>query len=127
MASRFNTLINFIAFNTNGIWRRRYELRKQLQDLHIDMALLSETHLKLNEKFFIPNYHFYRSDCFVGQKKIRGTAVSVQKCIPQNHVHLPTLVSIQATGMCIPTGDSEVLLAAVYKSPGHPWSDADIT
>jgi hypothetical protein len=30
------------------------------------------------------------------------------------------------TGICIPTGNSEVLLAAVYKSPGRAWSDADI-
>jgi hypothetical protein len=29
-------------------------------------------------------------------------------------------------GVCIPVGNDEVLLAGVYKSPGHPWSDADI-
>jgi hypothetical protein len=42
-------------------------------------------------------------------------------------VDLPTLVSVQATEVCIPIGNSEVLLAAVYKSPGCAWSDADIT
>jgi hypothetical protein len=26
----------------------------------------------------------------------------------------------------MPIGNSEVLLAAVYKSPGHAWNDADI-
>jgi hypothetical protein len=31
------------------------------------------------------------------------------------------------TGVCIPIGNSQVLLAAVYKSPGRAWSDADIT
>jgi hypothetical protein len=30
-----------------------------------------------------------------------------------NHVDLPPLVSIEATGVCILTGNSEVLLAAV--------------
>jgi hypothetical protein len=39
---------------------------------------------------------------------------------------LHPLVSIEATGACIPIGNSEVLLAAVYKSPGRAWSDADI-
>jgi hypothetical protein len=29
----------------NGIWGQHYELSKQLYDLHIDVALLSETHL----------------------------------------------------------------------------------
>jgi hypothetical protein len=30
-------------FNANGIWRRRYELSKQLQGLRINVALLLET------------------------------------------------------------------------------------
>jgi hypothetical protein len=50
-----------MAFHANGIWRRTYELSKQLQDLHIDAALLSGTHFKPHERFFIPNYHFYQT------------------------------------------------------------------
>jgi hypothetical protein len=42
------------------------------------------------------------------------------------HLEKAPLVSIEATGVCIPTGNSEVLLAAVCKSPGHAWNDADI-
>jgi hypothetical protein len=41
-------------------------------------------------------------------------------------IDLPPLVSIEATGVCIAIGNGEVLLAAVYKSPGHAWNDADI-
>jgi hypothetical protein len=52
------------AFNANGIRRRCFELSKQVQGLHIDMALLSEKHLKPHERFFILNYHFYRPDRF---------------------------------------------------------------
>jgi hypothetical protein len=51
----------------------------------------------------------------------------VRKGIPYNHVDLPPFVSIKATGVCIPTGSSEVLLAAVCRSPGHAWNDTDIT
>jgi hypothetical protein len=43
----------------------------------------------------------------------------VRKGIPQNHVNLSLLVSIEATGVSMPIGNSEVLLATVYKSPGH--------
>jgi exonuclease III len=46
MAIRIHRPLKIIAFNVNGIWRQRYELSKQLQDLHIDVALFSETHLK---------------------------------------------------------------------------------
>ncbi|PNF42024.1 hypothetical protein B7P43_G12302 [Cryptotermes secundus] len=47
--------------------------------------------------------------------------------MPLNHVDLPPLISVEATGVCIPVGNSEVLLTAVYKSPGRAWSDPDIT
>jgi hypothetical protein len=58
------------AFNANGIRRRCYELSKQVQGLHTDMALLSEKHFEPHERFFIPNYHFYRTNRFPGRKVI---------------------------------------------------------
>jgi exonuclease III len=61
MAARIHRPFKVVTFNANGIWRQSYELNKQLQSLHIDVALLSETHLKPHERFFIPNYHFYRT------------------------------------------------------------------
>jgi hypothetical protein len=64
----------------------RYELSKQLKDLHVDVALLSETHLKPREEFIIPNYHFYRSGRSPGRKG--GTTVAVSKETPHNHVDL---------------------------------------
>jgi hypothetical protein len=70
-------------------------------------------------------YHFYRTDRFPGREG--GIAVAERKGIPHNHAALPPLVSIEATGDCIPIGNSDVLFAAVYKSPGHAWHDTGIT
>jgi hypothetical protein len=81
--------------------------------------------MKPHEKFLIPNFHFYRTDRYPGRKG--GTADAFRKGIPHNHVDLPTLVSVEITGVCIPAGNNEVLLAAVYKSPGRAWGDVDIT
>jgi hypothetical protein len=61
MAARVHRPHKVIAFNANGSLRQRYELSKQLQDLHIDVALLSETHLKTHESFFIPNYQIIQA------------------------------------------------------------------
>jgi hypothetical protein len=105
--------------------RQRYELSKQLQDLHVDVALFSESHLKPHELFFILNYHFYRTDRHPGRKG--ETSVAVRRGVPHSYVDLPPLASVEATGVCIPTGNSEILLASVYKSPGRAWSDTDIT
>jgi exonuclease III len=125
MAARVHRPLKVIAFNANGIWRRRYEPSKQMQGLLIDVALFSETHLKPHERFFIPNYHFIV--LIISQEKKGGTAVAVRKGIAHNHIGLPPPVSIEATGVCIPIGKSEVKLAAIYKSPGHAWNDKDIT
>jgi hypothetical protein len=70
MAANVHRSLKVIAFNAKDVWRRRYELSKQLQDLHIDVVLLSEAHLKPHERFFVPNYDFYRIDRFPGRKGI---------------------------------------------------------
>jgi hypothetical protein len=62
---------------------------------------------------YISNDH-----CHPGRKD--GTAVVVTKGIQHNHVDLPTWV-------CVPIGKSEIFLAAVYKSLGRTWIDADIS
>jgi hypothetical protein len=98
MAAKVHRPLKVIAFKAIGIWRRRYELSKQMQDLYIDVALPSETHLKPHERFFIPNYHFYPANCCPGRKG--GTVIAIRKGIPHNHVDLPPLVSTEATGVC---------------------------
>jgi hypothetical protein len=90
MAARVHRPPKVMAFNAKGIWRQRHELSKQLPDLHIDVAVLSEMHLKPHDWFFSPNYHFYQTDCFPGRKG--RTAIAVRKSILHNHVDLPPLV-----------------------------------
>jgi hypothetical protein len=88
------------------------------------VALFPETHLKPRDRFHIQNYDFYRIDCHPERKG--GTAIAVRKGIPHMHVDLSSLISVEATGVCIPIGNQEILLAAVYKSPEQTWNDADI-
>jgi hypothetical protein len=86
MAAKIHRPFKFITFNANGISRRRYELSKQLQDLHIDVVLLSEAHLKPHERFFIPNYDFYRIDRFLERKVIPHYHVT--RMLYVRYVHL---------------------------------------
>jgi hypothetical protein len=53
-------------------------------------------------------------------------AVAVRKGIPHIHEDLLPVVSVEATGVCIPIGKREVVLAADYSSPGRIWTAADI-
>jgi hypothetical protein len=61
MTNRVHRPLKVLAFNANGLGRQSYEISKQLQDLHIDVVLFSETQLKPHDRFFIQNYHFIKS------------------------------------------------------------------
>jgi hypothetical protein len=68
MAATVHRPPKVVAFNVNGTGSQGYELRKQMQDLKIDLALFTETHLKPHMRFYIPNYHIYRNDRLDGNK-----------------------------------------------------------
>jgi hypothetical protein len=75
-------------------------------------------------RFYIPNYHINRNDRQDGHKG--GTAIAVNQGIPHTHVDLPSLISVEATGVSIPIRHTEMLIASVYKSPLRAWRDTDI-
>jgi hypothetical protein len=54
---------------------------------------LQQRQLKPHERFFISNYHFYRTDRYPDRKG--GTAVAVRKGIPHNQVDLPPFFFLQ--------------------------------
>jgi len=76
------------------------------QDPHTDVTLLSETRLKPHNTFFIPKYRAYRTDSFPGLQG--GIGNPVRNGFAHKHVDLSPLVSVEATGVCIPTGSSKI-------------------
>jgi hypothetical protein len=111
MATRIHRPLKVIEYIANGIMRQNREISKQLQDLHVDVELFSETYVKHHERSFISNYLFYRTDRHQSRKG--GTAVAVRRGVPHSYVDLPPLVSVEATGVCIPIGNSEILLPSI--------------
>jgi hypothetical protein len=63
MTNRIHRPLKVIAFNANGISKQRYELSIQLQDLHTDVVLFSDTHLKSHGRFYIPNVGMLDTRC----------------------------------------------------------------
>jgi hypothetical protein len=67
-----------------------------------------------NTRLYIPNFILYRDDRHPGWKG--GTTFVVRRGITLTQVDIPILPSIQATGICMPIANGEMLLAALYKS-----------
>jgi hypothetical protein len=76
-------------------------------------------------RFYMPNYDIYHTD-HEDMHKAR-TALAGKKGISHTCVDLPPLLSVAATGICILIRNTEMFLAAVYKSPQRLWSDTDNT
>jgi hypothetical protein len=75
-----------------------------------NMALFSETHLKSHEV-----YDIYQTEHQDRHK--RWFSIAVKRGIPHRCTGFPSLCSVEATGVCILGGNTEMLLAAVCKSP----------
>jgi hypothetical protein len=89
MPTTFHRTLKITAFNTDGIGRQLYEVRKQLQKLKNRCGPV---------RFYIPNYDIYRTDHEHGHKSV-----------PHTCTDLPPLLSTDVTG------DTTMFLAAVYK------------
>jgi hypothetical protein len=61
-------------------------------------------------------------ESIANRKEMVELPLQLEKASP----HACRFVSVEATGVCIPIGNQEILLAAVYKSPGRTWTDANI-
>jgi hypothetical protein len=81
--------------------------------------------MKPHMKSYIPDYDICQTGHQDGHKG--GTATAVKKGIPHTRINLPPLRSVEATGVCISIGNTELFLTAVYKSPQRLWSASDIS
>jgi hypothetical protein len=116
MASIFHGSIKLISFNTNGIVWQRYELKKHLQGLRIDVVLFPKKHLKPHERFFFLITTFIKSTAT--QARMAQLSLQFPK-VSSTITQTYALASVEATGVCINVGDEVVLLEAIYKSPGR--------
>jgi hypothetical protein len=91
MAARIHKSFKVVSFNANDIARQRYELSKQLQELHIPSGPALRDTFQTSWKFIYSKLHTYQNDRFPGRKV--GTAVAARKGIHHNNIDLPSLVS----------------------------------
>jgi hypothetical protein len=51
-------LLKCLLFNANAIWKQQCELSRQLQEIKLDMAVVSETYLETNKEVISSHLSF---------------------------------------------------------------------
>lgn len=108
--------IRITIWNANGIKTKKQELTKFLHDRNIDIALISETHLRLSDKLKIVGYKTIRKDRQTGIGG--GVAILIKNrikftVIPNTAPNPDT----ENTGIQINTNRGPLNLYAIYSAP----------
>jgi len=91
-------------WNAKGVSRNNLEVTQFLNDNHIDIMLLVETHLTNKYNFKIRGYTFYRADHPDG--KAQGIKHHFHQGFATNY--------LQATSIEVQSGNGNLTIAAVY-------------
>lgn len=88
-----------------------------MQRNNYKIALISETHLKPNNKFTLTNFKIYRTDRT--NRPGGGTAIIIDKHIKHVEILLPTLTRVEATAIKLELNGSHTTLISAYNPPGN--------
>lgn len=112
MGKKSLTIINF---NANGIRRQMGEFPDFLKRHDVDIACVTETHLKINERFSLPGYSVYHNARTNGPGG--GTAIftkqNIQPAIDDNNTN------IENTSIITSINGRTTRLTAVYAAPNR--------
>lgn len=111
------------TWNANGVSQHKLELAQFLLEKHIDVMLLSETHLTNKYNFNIKGYIFYGTNHPDG-KAHGGTGILIRSRL-KHHCHIETGKNyLQATSIKIHLDNgNQLTLAAVYCPPRFTLSE----
>ena len=120
-----NNSIRILTWNANGILanNKLLELTHLLQNKHIDILCLSETHLKPSQKLYIPNFISYRRDR-IGSRG-GGVAILIRKNIRHKALSpLDSPIESSAIELILQGGSCKVF--AVYSPPHKVLQNSDL-
>lgn len=111
------------TWNANGVSQHKLELAQFLLDNHIDIMLLSETHLTNKYNFTITGYSFYGTNHPDG-KAHGGTGILIRSRL-KHHFHKEFAKNyLQATSLKIHLDSgNQLALSAIYCPPRYSISE----
>lgn len=113
-----------MAWNANGLRTKIHEFREFLPRLGVDIALVSETHLKPGHRVGISNYLHYRNDREIGRGG--GTAIFIKSNLPHSEIPTPANLQIEATLVQVQTRTGSITIGSLYNPPTKKLEKADL-
>ena len=119
--------IRILTWNSNGLLKRKAELKQFLYNENIDIALISKTHLTSWSSAEIYNYKLYTCN-HPEDAAHRGSAVYIKNNLIHHDVPAYCTTSIQAACIQVTLLSSPSFnVAAVYSPPKHQITASDYT
>ena len=106
------TLIKICIWNANGVSQHKLEISNYLYTNHIDMLLISETHLTDKHNFHIQGYNFYKSN-HAGGKSHDGAGIRIRSRIKHEALDIDSTAHIQAASISVKYCRQSLTLSAV--------------
>ena len=119
------SFLKIVAWNANSIGNKLQELREFLPRFRVDVALISETHLKPSHRSNIANYKCYRNDRLTGRGG--GTAIYIKTNIDHYLLPTPPNLELEATPIIINSAQGKLAIVSCYNPPKNILSRQDIT
>lgn len=117
--------LNLLNWNANGINNKKLELTYFLNDKKINLACITETHLKSDVTFNISGYSVVRTDR--SNANGGGVLILIEKSIPFIKVNLPHTPGLETIAIKFPLNNRLITLIAAYKPPKSKISDSNIS
>lgn len=117
--------IILVNWNANGIKSKRSTLVEFLSRHKIDIASITETHLKDSETFKINGYKIYRND----RKHIHssgGVAILIKNNIKHNPIILPSTLQMETIAINLATDKHNLHIVSAYNPPNKKIQKSDL-
>lgn len=118
--------IKFVNWNANGIKSKKSTVIEFLSRHKIDIACITETHLKNTDTFKINGFNVYRTD----RNSIHssgGVAILIKKNIKHHQSTLPDMINLEAIAITVSTNRQDIKIISAYNPPNKKIQNEDIS
>lgn len=110
--------LRIATWNINGLLNNKTEVNTFLKFQHIDVLLISESHMTDNKSFNVAGYSTY-STCHPDGTAHAGTSILIRSNIKHHLLRSYQTPHIQATSIVVQDGQGPLTLTSIYCPPRY--------